>query len=130
MRDPFTSLPAPMTLDASQAPPIPGQQALDLNAAGYRPPPALSPSYPYVPLPRYVLTPRDARLSGLAGANTDTLRAQVRELSGRDVMGYPSVRERLRRTGRIYVACAGNAPARDAFGGGFLVIDTHHASQR
>ncbi len=50
--------------------------------------------------------------------STADVRSYVRELSGRDVLGYPSVRKSLDRKGSVYVACNRDAPYE---GRGFIV---------
>lgn len=52
MRDPYTSLPAPVTVEAGSGPPSPGQMLLPLVlVGGYHEPSLTSPSYPFLPIP-------------------------------------------------------------------------------
>lgn len=48
------------------------------------------------------------------------LGARIAELSGRNAWGYRSVRERLRRSGSVYIAAAADHRS-DVFGAGFIV---------
>jgi hypothetical protein len=50
-RDPYTSLPAPVVVEAGNGRPSPGQWDLPLAAAGYREADVTSPSYPFLPIP-------------------------------------------------------------------------------
>jgi hypothetical protein len=59
----------------------------------------------YQIIERTVENGREVRLVALDDIGADDIRACVHELSGRDVLGYPSCMRTLRRTGSLYVKC-------------------------
>lgn len=74
---------------------------------------------------RYLIVAKNPSLTERDGADAESLRERVAELSGSDVMGYPSVRRKLREGGLVYVATRSTGD-RERFDSGFFVIDTEN----